>query len=41
LWWDFPGSPVVKITLPLQGAQVGSLAWELRFCMPSDVAKIK
>ena len=39
-----PGGPVVKIALPvlpLQGVQVRSLVWELRFCMPWCGQKIK
>jgi len=28
--WDFPGGPVVKTLLPLQGARVRSLARELK-----------
>ena len=27
--WGLPGGPAVKTLLPLQGAQVGSLVWEL------------
>ena len=28
---DFPGDPVAKTLLPLQGAQAPSLLWEIRF----------
>ena len=38
---DFPGSPVVKPALPLQGAQVWSLVGELRSRMPGNGAKKK
>ena len=31
LSWDFPGSPVVKICIPVQGTWVQSLVRELRF----------
>ena len=31
---DSPGGPVVKTALPVQGAWVQSLVWELRFHMP-------
>ena len=30
---DFPGGPVVRIRLPVQGTQVQSLAGELRLCV--------
>ena len=33
IYRDFPGNPVVKTALPLQGAQVRSLVEELRSCM--------
>ena len=36
---DFPGGPVVKTVLPLQGARVQSLVMELKFHMPHGVAK--
>ena len=36
---DFPGSPVVKTALLLQGAQVQSLVVELRAPMPHGKAK--
>ena len=36
---DFPGVPVVKTELPLQGARVRSLVGELRSHMPQGVAK--
>ena len=39
--WDFPGSPVVKTTVPLQGERVGSLVRELTFHMPHSTAKKK
>ena len=32
-WGDFPGGPVVKTELPMQGLQVQSLVGELRFYM--------
>ena len=32
---DFPGSPVVKTLLTLQGVWIQSLVEELRFCVPS------
>ena len=38
---DFPGNPVVKTLLLLQGAWVSPLVRELRSCMPQDVAKSK
>ena len=38
-WRDFPGCPAVKTVLPLQGAQVRSLVWELRSQMPHSEAK--
>ena len=38
---DFPGGPVVKTELPLQGAQVWSMAGELRYQMPCGTAKKK
>jgi len=38
---DFPGSPVVKTLLPLQGAWVQSLVQELRSCVPHGMAKNK
>ena len=31
LSWDFPGGPVVKICIPVQGTWVQSLVRELRF----------
>ena len=31
---DFPGGPVVRLTLPTQAVWVRSLVGELRFCMP-------
>ena len=34
---NFPGDPVVKTALPLQGAQVQSLVGELTSCMPCRV----
>ena len=37
--WDFPSGPVAKtLSLPVQGAQVQSPAWELRSCMPRGMA---
>ena len=39
--WDFPGSPVVKTTVPLQGERIGSLVRELTFHMPHSTAKKK
>ena len=30
--WGFPGGPVVKISLAMQGAPVRSLAWEDSTC---------
>ena len=38
---DFPGGPVVKILLPLQGVRVHSLVRELRSCMPHSASKKK
>ena len=38
---DFPGGPVVKTALPLQGAQVRSLVGELGSHMPRSTAKKK
>ena len=38
---NFPGYPVVKTLLPIQGAQVQFLAGELRSHMPHSAAKIK
>ena len=38
---DFPGGPVVRTALPVQGVQVWSLVRELRFRMPWGVAKRK
>lgn len=35
----FPGGPVVKDTLPLQGTLLPSPVEELRFCMQHDMAK--
>ena len=37
--WDFPGSPVVKTAIPLQGIRVWSLVGELRSHMPRGLAK--
>ena len=37
--WDFPGGPVVKTVLPLQGARVRSLVRELRSCSLRGAAK--
>lgn len=37
----FPGGPVVKDTLPLQGTLVPSLVGELKFCMQHDMPKKK
>ena len=37
--WNFPGGPVVKTVLPLQGAWVLSLV--RKFCMPADMVKKK
>ena len=34
-----PGGPVVKTALPLEGAWIQSLVWELRSHMPGGVAK--
>ena len=34
---DFPGGPVVKTLLPLQGVQARPLAWELGSHMPCGV----
>ena len=39
--WDFPGCPVVKTGLPLQGVWVWSLVRQLRSCMSCRVAKKK
>ena len=36
---DFPDGPVVRTSLPLQGAWVQSLVRELRSHRPLDVAK--
>ena len=36
----FPGGPVVKTVLPLQGTQFQSLVVELRSHMPSSMAKL-
>ena len=36
---DFPGGPVVKTALPLQGAQVRSLVRELKSHLPRGAAK--
>ena len=36
---DFPGSPVIKTALPLQGTRVQSLVGELRSHMPHGMAK--
>ena len=36
----FPGDPVVKTVLPLQGTQVQSLVVELRSHMPCSMAKL-
>ena len=33
-FWDFPGGPVVKTALPLQGPRVQSLVGELKSYMP-------
>ena len=38
---DFPGGPVVKTLLPLQGARVPALVRELRSRMPRGAAKKK
>ena len=39
---EFPGGLVVRTpVLPLQGAQVPSLVWEIRSHMPSSVVKRK
>ena len=38
---DFPGCPVVKTALPIQGAWVQSLVRKLGFHMPRGVAKNK
>ena len=38
---DFPGGPVVKTLLPLQGAQVWSLMGELMCCMPWSAVRKK
>jgi len=35
----FPGGPVVKTVLPLQGAQVSSLVGKLGSCMSGNVDK--
>ena len=32
--WEFPGDPVLKIHLVMQGMWVSSLVWELRSHMP-------
>ena len=37
---DFPGCPVVKTLLPMQGIWVWALVGELRSCMPHGAAKI-
>ena len=37
----FPGSPMVRSVLPLQGAWVLTLVRELRSCKPHGVAKKK
>ena len=37
---NFPGGPVVKTVLPLQGEEVRSLVRELRSHMPRNIAKI-
>ena len=34
IFWDFPGSPVVKTLLPMQGTQLWSLIGELRCRIP-------
>ena len=36
---DFPGDPVAKTVLPMQGAQVQSLTEELRVCMLHGAVK--
>ena len=41
IFGDFPGSPVVKTTLPTQGPWVQSLVGELRSHMPHSMAKKK
>ena len=41
LFWDFPGDPVVKPALPLQGAWVLSLVRKGGSCRPSGLAKKK
>ena len=38
---DFPGSPVVKTGLPMQGVRVQSLMEDLRSRMPRGVAQNK
>ena len=37
--WDFPGGPVVKTALPMQGGRVRSLVGELRSHIPCSTAK--
>ena len=37
----FPGSPVVKTALPMQGARVPFLLGELKSCIPYGTAKKK
>ena len=37
--WDFPGGPVVKTAIPLQGARVWSFVGKLTVCMLSDQKK--
>ena len=37
--WDFPGSPVDKTALPMQGTRVQSLVRELWSCMLCSMAK--
>ena len=39
IFLEFPGSPVVRTLLPLQGAWVRPLVGELRSCMPQGMAK--
>ena len=39
--WDFPGGPVVRTALPLQGTWVGSLVGELRSGLLCSMTKEK
>ena len=40
-WRDFPGDPVVKTALPMQGARVPFLLGELKSCIPYGTAEKK